>query len=1040
MIFFLRFFTALALQELVNERPIAVVAKKYRITRGVLQSLQQSASAFAAILTTFCESLGWNLLVLILKQFRERLFFGIHPDLIDLMKIPSITSTKVARALYNAKIGSLSELAKTKKVIIEDVLMAVADNGCFFMSGKSVNVPTEEIARMMISDAQAFVQCELGITGVKWNEDQTKESLLEQSTRLLSGFLDTSRRDSRDRSKTLRLSSNASLYTGKTTSSNNKIYQKTPKNVILEPPPQINKIRSSTPVQQIEPMEITECQSTINASRKRKGVVAAKDSLVLAETPKRSKISDLSSTSADYKRKLRSSGGKIDSESIIPRVTQKMSSQLNNSKLQKIIPKKRVNNNSQLPRTILNTQQSSDKSSQESTISRPDQEISYENQSLFNNHGISLEDDQIIQHDKSYESGIEKFLKIINVLDDAKIFDDFLNEIAQKKEISVSIGVDKIQTKTLTIGGNLLKGKSPKNTEKFMFKQVFFISCISICCEGNKIFHLDLQHGKFVEKAKNELKKLFSRDDITICIYDAKESLKILQESEICSNFSNLTLTDPRLASWIVNPEIILKWNEIIENSIPEHSQLMNFIPTHQQTTSSIGNSYKSKTSPKIRTAIESFLVKEILLKSPIKTEKKLQQVLSQLEMPIQKILTKMEVAGFPVDVKKLHSMIENCVSLQKKLEGSIFKMHGCPFNLANAAAVAKILKIDKNHENKLSTAKNILAKINSPIAQSIMTYRTLAKTISNIQPMTKIVRNGRLYGTSFSLTQTGRISMQDPNLQNVTKDFVVNYQHQGKAHSENVSFRSAFQCMPGKLLISADFCQLELRILTHLCKDPTLTSIMKDSNDDIFRKIAAKWNKIDESKVTAEQRHQTKSLCYGVIYGMGAKVLADKMEVECEEAKKLVEEFHSTYPAIRLYTNTIIKKTKEQGFIETVTCRRRYLPTINSEDSSQSSKAERQALNSTIQGSASDLVKNAIIKMEKNLKKFKLSQDDCQLVLHLHDELFYEVDERKWQEAMKILITSMENCVLLRVPLEVKIKLGSNWGEMKDVDKKEFI
>lgn len=214
----------------------------------------------------------------------------------------------------------------------------------------------------------------------------------------------------------------------------------------------------------------------------------------------------------------------------------------------------------------------------------------------------------------------------------------------------------------------------------------------------------------------------------------------------------------------------------------------------------------------------------------------------------------------------------------------------------------------------------------------------------------------------------------------------------------------------------------------------------MKNTKDDIFRKIAAKWNKIDESSVTDEQRHQTKSLCYGVIYGMGTKALADKMDVDCEEAKKLVEEFHSAYPTIRVYTTTIINKTKEKGYIETVTCRRRYLPTINSEDSSQSSKAERQALNSTIQGSASDLVKNSIIKMDKNLKKSNLSQNDCQLVLHLHDELFYEVKEEKCREAMKILINSMENCVPLRVPLEVKIKLGKNWGQMKDAEKKDFL
>jgi DNA polymerase theta len=208
----------------------------------------------------------------------------------------------------------------------------------------------------------------------------------------------------------------------------------------------------------------------------------------------------------------------------------------------------------------------------------------------------------------------------------------------------------------------------------------------------------------------------------------------------------------------------------------------------------------------------------------------------------------------------------------------------------------------------------------------------------------------------------------------------------------------------------------------------------MKQSNDDIFRQIAAKWNKIEETMVTEVQRNQTKSLCYGVIYGMGTKALAEKMDVEEVEAKKLIEEFHNTYPTIRKFTEKIVQRTKELGFIETVTCRRRYLPEINSEHSSESSKAERQALNSTIQGSASDLVKNAILKMEKNLRKSFFTDSDCKLVLHLHDELFYEVDQSKYQHVVKILIKSMENCVVLRVPLRVKVKVGSNWGEMREV------
>lgn len=232
--------------------------------------------------------------------------------------------------------------------------------------------------------------------------------------------------------------------------------------------------------------------------------------------------------------------------------------------------------------------------------------------------------------------------------------------------------------------------------------------------------------------------------------------------------------------------------------------------------------------------------------------------------------------------------------------------------------------------------------------------------------------------------------------------------------------------------MLSADFCQLELRILTHLCKDSKLVKVMNTPGEDIFRLIAGKWNKVEVADVTDGQRNQTKQLCYGIIYGMGNKALAESMKVDEETSAKLAEDFHATYPGIKQYAAKVVHKAREQGFIETVTCRRRFLPAIKSENSSERSQAERQALNTCIQGSASDLVKNAILRMDRNLRKQNLI--GCDLVLHLHDELFYEVPEKNLKEAAKILIQSMQNCVKLNVPLLVKLKSGGSWGEMKDL------
>lgn len=203
----------------------------------------------------------------------------------------------------------------------------------------------------------------------------------------------------------------------------------------------------------------------------------------------------------------------------------------------------------------------------------------------------------------------------------------------------------------------------------------------------------------------------------------------------------------------------------------------------------------------------------------------------------------------------------------------------------------------------------------------------------------------------------------------------------------------------------------------------------MNSPGEDIFQKIAAKWNKIDEAKITMVQRNQAKQLCYGIIYGMGNKSLAESMKVDEETSAKLAKDFHATYPGIKRYSDKIVQKAREQKFIETVTGRRRYLPALTSENSSERSQAERQALNSCIQGSASDLVKNAILRMDRNVKKQNLR--GCELVLHLHDELFYEVTAKDLQLAAKILQQSMQNCVKLSVPLLVRPKSGSSWGEM---------
>lgn len=261
----------------------------------------------------------------------------------------------------------------------------------------------------------------------------------------------------------------------------------------------------------------------------------------------------------------------------------------------------------------------------------------------------------------------------------------------------------------------------------------------------------------------------------------------------------------------------------------------------------------------------------------------------------------------------------------------------------------------------------------------------------------------------------------------------------------QELSCRSAFKTEPGRELISADFCQLELRVLAHLSEDETLIEIFNDSRYDIFTSIAAKWNRLPARQITESQRNDAKQICYGIIYGMGIKSLAQALKCDENEALNRYESFHQTYPGIRNYTQKIIDLAKEQGFVETLAGRRRYFSQIKcTDDISKRNQAERQAINTTIQGSAADIAKYAILRMERNICKYQNTlkinissepNSHVNLVLHLHDELMYEVPVEKSKQIVKILRSSMENCAKLRVPLCVKVKKGLNWGTMTPVE-----
>nr|XP_004225500.1 uncharacterized protein LOC101242017 isoform X1 [Ciona intestinalis] len=301
----------------------------------------------------------------------------------------------------------------------------------------------------------------------------------------------------------------------------------------------------------------------------------------------------------------------------------------------------------------------------------------------------------------------------------------------------------------------------------------------------------------------------------------------------------------------------------------------------------------------------------------------------------------------------------------------------------------------------------------------------------------------GRLHHKCLTLTNTGRMIMSEPNIQSIPKQFSITKGSKSEADSEqSFCLRNIFVAGNGKLLISADYSQIELRILAHLSGDETLIAAFNSSGVDIFKSIAAMFyseiSSIDD--VTDKQRDTTKQTCYGILYGMGAQTLAQQMNTSETDAQNAMDSFMNSYPMVKVYFNRLVAQCKEKGYIETISGRRRYLPEIKSVRLKMRSHAERQAVNSTIQGSAADIVKMATYKIHCAVASLgwntlhqntRSNTTDFFLVHHIHDELIYEVDEKKLHEAVSVIERCMVDAFPMSVKLAVRIKVGKLWGDL---------
>ncbi len=511
------------------------------------------------------------------------------------------------------------------------------------------------------------------------------------------------------------------------------------------------------------------------------------------------------------------------------------------------------------------------------------------------------------------------------------------------------------------------------------------------------------------------LKKIFENPQISKSTYDSKELYLYLSKNGIRLAGVDMDVT---IAAYLLNPTRSGKTLGAV---------------TLEYLDKRIDDENEATVSGEIKTIAEHTVrmagcVREL---SPVLKDKLKEQgqagLFNDMELPLVPILASMESCGIEVDAESLEVLSEEMGREVTELTDIIYKAAGYSFNINSPKQLSTLLfenlglKPGKKTKTGYSTDESVLTSLaeRHPVPRDIIKYRQVSKLKSTfvdgllglIDPGT-----GRVH-TSFNqtVTATGRLSSSSPNLQNIP----IRGEYAAR-------IRKAFVAGRGKKFVSADYSQIELRLVAHLSEDPVLINAFK-KNEDVHTVTAAEVFDIMPGLVTKEMRRRAKAINFGIIYGMGPHGLAAELSVSMKEAKNYIEAYFERYGKVKEFIEKTIEQTRERGYTETLFSRRRYVPELHAARDQTVRFGERIAVNTPIQGTAADIIKAAMIGLDRFFSDSELSSV---LLLQIHDELIVEATEDEVETVKQALITQMEGVLSLKVPIKVNVGVGNNWGE----------
>ena len=619
-----------------------------------------------------------------------------------------------------------------------------------------------------------------------------------------------------------------------------------------------------------------------------------------------------------------------------------------------------------------------------------------------------------IEELKISNSNSEKILSIFNELEFKRLKENYLKlfgkssnekedkqnlEFDFKQQYNSKVFSQKVESK---LGTELLIEKI--SSEKSVALDYCFEkgnSYISFCLNTEVSYYIQFEYSE-LSKVINSLKAFFLSESIKI-IYDHKFLSKELQKNNIDSN---INFFDIKIANYLIDSSRRDDLESIIKTNL--NTEL-----TESEINSKVVLIYK------LYKILEKDLINHNLI-----------DLFYDVEMPLSSVLMQMEYNGVKLDKKLIDEIKVQFRENLNDLENYIFNFCKKTFNLASPKQLGEILfddlKLESNPKKtktgQYSTSEETLSKLSKKheIVTKILDWRSLQKLMStyiNALPDQVNLKTKKIHSIfNQTNTSTGRLSSNNPNLQNIPIRT-----NNGKL------IRKAFTSSDNNsVLISADYSQIELRVIASMSGDENMINAF-NNNQDIHASTAAKVFNVDLGRVTREQRSHAKIVNFGIIYGVSAFGLSNQTNLSRSESKIIIDNYYNSYPALKEFMSNQINFARENGFVQTILGRKRFLNDINSRNGMIRSSAERNAINTPVQGSAADIIKLSMINIADELKNNSLKS---KLILQVHDELVFDVPLEEVDLIKKIIIDKMENAYKLKVPLTVDLGVGNNWLE----------